>query len=218
MFPLKDENPTIHFPFITVLLIGTNIFIFISLIGDARSYDLTLNRYGLIPFEFAHSPIAAVPTLFSAMFLHAGWGHLLGNMLYLWIFGNNIEDVLGKFRFVLFYFLCGALASFCHIATEGASRVPMVGASGAISGILGAYLVLYPRARVLTLIFLGFYITLIRIPALILLSLWMIIQIVSSIFGGDGSGIAWYAHIGGFLAGIILIQPFRYILGSRIAP
>ena len=144
------------------------------------------------------------------MFLHSGFMHLAGNMLYLWIFGNNIEDVLGKFKFILFYLVCGVLAAFGHIATDFNSQIPMVGASGAISGILGAYLVLYPFARVKTLVFLGILITVIRIPAIILLGIWMGLQIWSGmVISSEGGGVAWFAHIGGFLAGMILIKPFK---------
>jgi membrane associated rhomboid family serine protease len=144
------------------------------------------------------------------MFLHSGIGHLAGNMLYLWIFGNNIEDFLGRVRFVIFYLICGTLASMGHILTDLQSDIPMVGASGAISGILGAYLVLYPFARVKTLIFLGFLITIIRVPAIILLLIWILIQVFSGVMAGDGS-VAWFAHIGGFISGMLLILPFQKI-------
>jgi membrane associated rhomboid family serine protease len=144
------------------------------------------------------------------MFLHSGIGHLAGNMLYLWIFGNNIEDFLGRVRFVIFYLICGTLASMGHILTDLQSNIPMVGASGAISGILGAYLVLFPFARVKTLVFLGFLITIIRVPAIILLLVWILIQIFSGVIAGDGS-VAWFAHIGGFISGMLLILPFQKI-------
>jgi membrane associated rhomboid family serine protease len=142
------------------------------------------------------------------MFLHAGIWHLVGNMLYLWIFGNNIEDVLGKFRFVLFYFVCGTLAAFGHIATDLDSDIPMVGASGAISGILGAYLILFPFAKIRTFIFLGFFWTIARIPAILLLLFWVGLQIWNSA-SSEAGGIAWFAHIGGFVAGVLLILPFK---------
>ncbi len=142
------------------------------------------------------------------MFLHAGVWHLGGNMLYLWIFGNNIEDILGKFRFVLFYFVCGTLAAFGHIATDLDSKIPMVGASGAISGILGAYLILFPFAKIRTFIFLGFFWTIARIPAVLLLLFWVGLQIWNSTSSETG-GTAWFAHIGGFVAGVLLILPFK---------
>ncbi|MFQ5444142.1 MAG: rhomboid family intramembrane serine protease [Nitrospinales bacterium] len=210
MIPLKDDNPTQSFPILTLSLIVVNIYIFIVPTMGSVDPSAFFEHYGLVPVELIQTPVLTYPHLFSAMFLHAGWGHLLGNMLYLWIFGNNIEDVLGKFRFILFYLICGIIASFCHIAANPDSPIPMVGASGAISGILGAYIVLFPKARVLTLVFLGIFITMIRIPAVILLTIWMLLQISSSIFsGGGGAGVAWFAHVGGFLAGMIMILPFK---------
>ena len=207
MIPLKDENPTHSFPLFTIILIVSNIFIFlyqVSLPGHPTIFE----SYGLIPVHLLESPVSAYPTIYSSMFLHSGLGHLAGNMLYMWIFGNNIEDVLGKFRFIIFYLFCGTLAALCHISTDLHSEIPMVGASGAISGILGAYLVLFPYAKVKTLIFLGFFITIIRIPAIVLLVIWMVIQVSSGIIASDG-GVAWFAHIGGFIAGMLFILPFR---------
>jgi membrane associated rhomboid family serine protease len=216
MLPLKDENPTKHFPFVTIALIAANGYVFLSAITDPAAYDVAINLHGLIPARLVQGPPTEYLTLFSAMFIHSGWGHLLGNMLYLWIFGNNVEDYLGKTRFALFYLLCGTLASLAHLAVDPYSAIPMVGASGAISGILGAYLLLYPRARVLTLIFLGFYITVIRIPAVVLLTLWIVIQTVNSLaLGAGGGGVAWLAHIAGFAAGMVLIHPCKRILGKR---
>ncbi len=209
MIPFHDENPTKHFPLLTLLLIGGNIFVFFwefSYPGQAAALFL---NYGLVPYELIQSPIQTYPNVFSAMFLHAGFMHLAGNMLYLWIFGNNIEDVLGKMRFILFYLVCGVIAAMCHVFMDAGSRIPMVGASGAISGILGAYLVLFPKARVKTLVFLGILITIIRIPASILLVLWLGLQIYSNLASGGGGGVAWMAHIGGFVAGMILILPFK---------
>jgi membrane associated rhomboid family serine protease len=209
MIPFHDENPTKHFPLLTLLLIGGNIFVFFwefSYPGQAAALFL---NYGLVPYELIQSPIQTYPNVFSAMFLHAGFMHLAGNMLYLWIFGNNIEDVLGKMRFILFYLVCGVIAAMCHVFMDAGSQIPMVGASGAISGILGAYLVLFPKARVKTLVFLGILITIIRIPASILLVLWLGLQIYSNLASGGGGGVAWMAHIGGFVAGMILILPFK---------
>ncbi len=210
MIPLKDENPTKHFPFLTITLIGANIFIFIYGLGMPMELPYFYNQYGLIPRELISFPVSSYPTIYSSMFLHSGLGHLAGNMLYMWIFGNNIEDVLGKFKFILFYLVCGTLAALSHIATDTSSTIPMVGASGAISGILGAYMVLFPQAKIKTLIFLGFFITIIRIPAIALLAIWMGLQILSGMgSSGEVSGIAWYAHIGGFVAGMTLIVPFK---------
>ena len=215
MIPFHDENPTKHFPLLTILLIGGNIFVFFwEFSYPGQTAALFLN-YGLVPYELMQSPIQTYPNVFSAMFLHAGFLHLGGNMLYLWIFGNNIEDVLGKVRFIMFYLVCGVIAAMCHVYMDSGSRVPMVGASGAISGILGAYMVLFPKARVKTLVFLGILVTIIRIPAAILLLLWLGLQIYSSIASGNvGGGVAWMAHIGGFVAGMILILPFKASLQS----
>jgi rhomboid family protein len=211
MIPLSDENPTRNFPLITLLAIGANIWIYFETFINANvPPDMLLNQYGLVPYNLIHSPVTEYPFIYSSMFLHAGFLHMAGNMLYLWIFGNNIEDVLGKFRFILFYLVCGTIAALGHIATNTDSVIPMVGASGAVSGILGAYIVLFPYARVKTLIFIVIFITVIRIPALVLLGLWIGLQVLNGMaVSGGAPGVAWFAHIGGFLAGMILILPFR---------
>jgi membrane associated rhomboid family serine protease len=210
MIPLKDENPTKNFPLITIIFIVSNTLIFLYQISQPMRTLTIFSSFGLIPVKLIESPISTYPTIYSSMFLHSGIGHLAGNMLYLWIFGNNIEDFLGRVRFVIFYLICGTLASMGHILTDLQSNIPMVGASGAISGILGAYLVLFPFARVKTLVFLGFLITIIRVPAIILLLVWILIQIFSGVIAGDGS-VAWFAHIGGFISGMLLILPFQKI-------
>lgn len=210
MIPLKDENPTKNFPLITIIFIVSNTLIFLYQISQPMKTLTIFSSFGLIPLKLIESPISNYPTIYSSMFLHSGIGHLAGNMLYLWIFGNNIEDFLGRVRFVIFYLICGTLASMGHILTDLQSNIPMVGASGAISGILGAYLVLFPFARVKTLVFLGFLITIIRVPAIILLLIWILIQIFSGVIAGDGS-VAWFAHIGGFISGMLLILPFQKI-------
>lgn len=211
MLPLYDENPTRNFPVLTVCLMSVNILIYLwGLTVQPAKLNMVYYEFGMIPFDLTQSPMRGYPTIFSAMFLHGGFWHLAGNMLYLWIFGANIEDVLGKFRFILFYLVCGTIAAFCHAVTNAGSGIPMIGASGAIAGILGAYMILYPKAKVRTLIFLGFFITIIRIPAVVLLLLWMALQIYNSlIMQADGGGVAWLAHIGGFIAGMVLILPFK---------
>ena len=209
-FPFHDENPTRNFPLLTVLLIGTNIFVFFWEFSYPGQVATLFTHYGLVPVQFVQAPLQTSPNIFSAMFLHAGLMHLAGNMLFFWIFGNNIEDVLGKVRFIAFYLICGMIAAMSHVFMDTGSEVPMVGASGAISGILGAYLVLFPGAKVKTLVFLGILITIIRIRAAYLLIFWMGIQIYSNLASGhEGGGVAWMAHIGGFLAGMILIIPFK---------
>lgn len=173
--------------------------------------------FGAIPYEFTHFtnmpsyPEVAFPlTLFSYMFVHGGLFHLGGNMLYLWIFGNNVEDSMSRGGYIIFYLLCGLIAGLSHILSSPNSKIPMVGASGAVSGILGAYLLLYPRAKILTLLFFGFFVKIVKIPATLLLGFWVIIQLLNSTksVGSSTGGVAWLAHIGGFLAGLVLIQFF----------
>ncbi|MFQ5481872.1 MAG: rhomboid family intramembrane serine protease [Nitrospinaceae bacterium] len=209
MLPLYDENPTKHFPLVTLSFLGANIYIFVMEVSAPQGAAAFIAQYAMIPALVLREPLAQYPSIFSSMFMHAGWGHLAGNMLYLWIFGNNIEDVLRKFRFILFYFTCGAIAALCHVLSDLGSTIPMVGASGAVSGILGAYLVLFPRARVKTLIFLGFFITVVSLPAVVLLGVWILIQVASGLLSEGPAGVAWMAHIGGFFAGMILILPFK---------
>jgi membrane associated rhomboid family serine protease len=210
MIPLKDENPTKNFPILTLLFLALNVIVFIYGVNLPVHPSILYEDYALIPYQLVHHPLTAYPTLYTSMFLHAGIGHLGGNMLYLWIFGNNIEAVLGKFRFILFYFVCGTIAALGHIATDMDSQIPMVGASGAISGILGAYLILFPFAQIKTFIFLGIYWTIARVPAIALLLIWIGLQIWNSVASGAGST-AWFAHIGGFVAGVLLILPFKHI-------
>ena len=210
MIPFHDENPTKTFPILTILLIAANIYIFFYGFSLRINLDALYTHYGLVPYELLNNPVSAYPTIYSSMFLHSGLGHLGGNMLYMWIFGNNIEDTLGKTRFILFYLVCGTLAAMAHVLTDTNSQIPMVGASGAISGILGGYMILFPSSRVKTLVFLGFFITVIRLRAQILLGLWMLFQIFGGMAAADGGGgVAWAAHVGGFVAGMALILPFK---------
>lgn len=220
MIPLHDDNPTKTVPFLTVALIVGCVGVFLyELSLPQGSGRLFVYRFGAIPAalsgQAAAPPEAAgfpgFATLVTSMFLHAGWMHLIGNMLYLWIFGNNIEDVMGHVRFVIFYVACGILAAISHIVTDPGSTVPMVGASGAISGVLGAYLLLFPRARVLVLVPLGCYARLWYIPAGVVLGAWFVFQLLSgsASLGQGGGGIAWFAHVGGFVAGIALIGLFK---------
>ncbi len=211
MLPLYDENPTRNFPVLIITIMSANILVFLwGLSVLPADMNMVYYEFGMIPIDVSQSPLRGTPTIISSMFLHGGFLHLAGNMLYLWIFGNNIEDVLGKFRFILFYFVCGAIAAFCHVVINPDSNIPMIGASGAIAGILGGYMVLFPKAKVKTLIFLGFFITIIRIPALVLLLLWMGLQVFNSMaMSAESGGVAWFAHIGGFIAGMVLILPFK---------
>lgn len=218
--PFKDENPSRSFPWMTILLIAVNIGIYVYQIISGKLNQSFVYQFGIIPWEITHlknhpnfplSPIPNELTLFTGLFLHGSWLHLLGNMLYLWIFGDNVEATLGHFRFLIFYLVCGLIASFTHITFYPSSLIPVIGASGAISGILGAYLLLFPGAYVRALFFFFYFIRIVRIPAFIVLGLWFLLQL----FSGLGSltvmeqpGVAWFAHIGGFVAGLVFIVIF----------
>lgn len=213
--PLRDVNPTSRFSIVTVFFIAINVLIFFYQLFSPEGLQYHVLRMGAIPYELTHFRSLAIPsvsrlfpplTLLTAMFLHGGFLHLGGNMLYLWIFGNNIEDYLGPLRFILFYIICGLAASLTHIIFNPNSTVPMIGASGAVAGILGAYLILYPQARVLTLVFLFIFIEIVPVPAAFFLLLWFFLQVMNV---GLGGGVAWFAHIGGFLAGVFLIRIFK---------
>ncbi len=217
MIPLKDINPTKRFPIVTVLLIAANVLIFIyqTLLAPDLQESLVAS-FALIPAKLFSKEVAGqgdvhpMITVFTSMFLHGGFLHIAGNMLYLWIFGNNVEDATGRIRFVIFYLVCGVAAAYTHAVLHASSRVPMIGASGAVSGVLGAYLLLYPRARVLTAVVFGFYIRTIEVPAVVILGFWFLLQFSNALVSsGTGGGVAWYAHVGGFVAGMLLIGLFK---------
>src|SRR3989338_5279739 len=217
MIPLKDDNPTNTYPFVTVGLITINTLAFIYELSLGQRLEHFLNRYGAIPVFVLNmsSPLEYPPpyvTIFTSMFLHGGFFHTAGNMLYLWIFGNNIEDSMGHFRFVIFYLVTGLAAAAAHLALNPASTIPTIGASGAVSGVLGAYLVLFPHARIQTLITLGFFIRIIYVPAWVLLIFWIGLQLLNQALAPidpAAGGVAYAAHIGGFAAGLVLILLFR---------
>ena len=219
MIPYKDDNPTRTFPFVTIGLIAVNIAVFIWELMQPVGQQIPL-MYGAVPHNLLTfektQPISPALSIFTSMFLHAGLLHVAGNMLYLWIFGNNIEDSLGHFRFLLFHRFSGIVAAFGHALTDSQSMIPMVGASGAISGILGAYILLFPQARVHTLIFFGFFFQVVRIPAVVVIGFWIVVQLISG-FAAKGAlqqgGVAWFAHIGGFLAGLLTIK--LWLLGVK---
>jgi membrane associated rhomboid family serine protease len=218
--PLRDDNPTQRIPYMTIFFIGLNVLVFAYQLFSPQGLQFFVYKMGAIPYEITHFkslPLVSVGSgesisrlspplsLIASMFIHGGIFHLAFNMLYLWIFGNNIEDFLGPVWFVLFYLVAGLGASFTHILLNPNSQVPMIGASGAIAGILGAYLILYPKARILTLVFLFFFIRIIPIPAAFVLGFWFLIQVLSI---GANEGVALFAHIGGFLIGILLVKLF----------
>ena len=220
MIPLRDDNPTEITPVITMMIIIACTLVFLYEVSlPVPDNEVFVYIYGAIPAvvlgqaqlppELAHIPTYG--TLISSMFLHGGWMHLIGNMLYLWIFGNNIEDVMGHAKFIVFYVFCGVLAALSHAWMDPQSTIPMVGASGAISGILGGYLLLYPHARVLVLIPYGFIGTF-NVPAAMVLGVWFLMQVFSGgmSLGHQGGGVAFFAHIGGFIAGMVLIGFFKH--------
>ncbi|HEX9426220.1 MAG TPA: rhomboid family intramembrane serine protease [Candidatus Polarisedimenticolia bacterium] len=216
MLPLKDDNPTRTVPLITLGLLAANIALFIKeiLLPQPVRESFILD-YAVIPVEFLRAGPGSIDhllyngmTLFTAMFLHGSISHLAGNMLYLWIFGNNVEEMMGHGRFLVFYLLCGLIGSATQILAAPKSQVPMIGASGAIAGVLGAYMILFPAARVLTLIFVFVFARVVAIPAIIIVGFWFLLQLVQVGPIGPG-GVAVMAHIGGFVAGLLFLVPFR---------
>lgn len=217
MIPIRDDNPARRPALLTWLLIASCSLVFLWEWSLGPAVQQAIFGYGLIPARLLQGAalppdIATVPalmTVLTSMFLHGGWMHLLGNMLYLWIFADNVEDRLGHGRFLVFYLLCGVGAALAQALPAPDSTIPMVGASGAISGVLGAYLVLFPQARITVVIPLGFYLHVTRLPALAVLGLWFAMQLISDMLsGGAGSGVAFRAHIGGFIAGLLLVLAF----------
>lgn len=212
MIPIRDQIPTRITPVINYLLIAANVVVFIFQ-WLAGPYEQTLvYQFALIPYNFVSSlSVGDITDIFTSMFMHAGLAHVGGNMLYLWIFGDNVEDSMGHGRYLLFYLVGGLVASLTHILTNPGSQIPTVGASGAIAAVLGAYLVLYPQSKVLTIIPLGFFIRMSLIPASIVLGLWFVLQFFSGVLslgGPDVGGVAFWAHIGGFVAGVVMAKLF----------
>jgi len=213
MIPYKDDNPIHIIPFGTVLIIALNMLVFVMQLLSGEDSRSIVYSYGAIPhniISFSSSqPIHPALTIFTSMFMHGGLFHLAWNMLYFWIFGNNIEERLGHMRFMLFYLFCGVMAALSHALISPNSDIPMIGASGAVSGMLGGYVLLFPTARIHTIVLLGFYITVVKIPALIVIGFWAIIQVVSGLISQGNAaqgGIAFFAHVGGFVAGLFTIK------------
>lgn len=219
MIPLHDDNPTELFPFVTIAIIVSCVLAFLWQISlDPKAQQAVVYALGVIPATLIGGKslppeLAVVPpvaTVLSSMFLHGGWMHMLGNMLYLWIFGNNVEDAMGHGRFVIFYLLCGVAAALAQSFPDPTSTVPMIGASGAIAGVLGAYLILHPRARVLVAIPIWVVIHTTRLPAIFVLGFWFVLQVISHLLStGEAGGVAWGAHVGGFVAGLLFIPVFK---------
>jgi membrane associated rhomboid family serine protease len=239
MIPYHDENRTQRTPVITIIFIGLSAAAWLLVQGAGSPLLLARSvcSYGLIPGELTgmaapgtRLPLGdglvcvvgagpAITNVFTSMFLHGSWLHLIGNMWFLWLFGNNIEDSMGRLRFVIFYLVCGMAAALAQVATSPASPIPMVGASGAISGVMGAYLILYPRVRVYTLVPIGFFLTSVALPAWLMLVYWFGLQLVGGLVArGDVGGVAFWAHVGGFVAGLALVKLFAradYISSHR---
>jgi len=232
MFPLRDDNPTLRTPLATMAIIAITMLAWFLLQGLGTEPALTSSvcTFGLIPGELlgtvspgtrvqvgqdAYCAIAPSDltclTPLTSMFMHGGWFHIVGNLWFLWVFGNNVEDVMGRARFVVFYLLCGLAAAAAQTFSNPSSAIPMVGASGAIGGVMGAYAVLYPRAHVHTLIILGFYMRTVAVPASFMLGYWFLLQILGGLpkLGSEGGGVAFWAHVGGFVAGVVLVYVFR---------
>jgi len=210
MLPLRDEYKSQTTPIVTYSLIAVNVLVYLWQMTVPTTVAF---RQALFPFEYFNGITTAdILHIFTSMFMHGGLAHIGGNMLYLWIFGDNVEESMGHAKFLFFYLLGGVIASAVHVISDPSSTIPTVGASGAIAAVLGAYLVLYPRSRVLTLIWIGFFIRMTYIPAMIVLGLWFILQLFQGLItlGATGmGGVAFWAHIGGFVAGLVLVRVFR---------
>lgn len=226
MIPIRDKNPAGIFPLVTIAIVVTNIVMFLyqlsHLTQGAKQFEQFIVGLAVVPKSFVASPFSPgqYASIFTSMFLHGGLLHLGGNMLFLWIFGNNVEDYFGHFKFALFYLVCGVAATLAHIFTHPASAVPTIGASGAISGVLGAYFLLFPRARVVALVPVFVFFYFIEVPAFFFLGVYILFQILYGLPSLSAApeaaqGIAWFAHIGGFFAGILLLLVFGKRRGFR---
>jgi membrane associated rhomboid family serine protease len=218
MIPIRDRNPSGTFPYITIGVICLNVAVFLFQLSLGQRIDAFLFQFGVIPIRVIH--YADIPDVnimdayfpfFSYMFLHGGFIHLIGNMWYLWIFGDNIEDMLGRLKFIIFYLVCGIGAAAIHVYFNSWSGIPCIGASGAVAGVLGAYMVSFPKAKVLVVLPLFIIWQIVELPAIVVLGFWFLIQFFSgtaAITTVEGGGVAWWAHIGGFIIGVVLIKIF----------
>ena len=212
LFPYKDDNPRILVPYVTYVIISINVLIFVfqlnmGMVSSAAEREF-IYRFGFIPANFS------IITVFTSMFLHGGISHIMGNMWFLWVFGDNVEGVLGHVKFAVFYIICGLAATMSQLFVDPSSTIPMVGASGAIAGVLGMYMIRFPHARVHVFAFIIIFFTTFRIPAMIVLGFWFFNQLTNGLgsLGFDTTGgVAWFAHIGGFISGVMLNQAFKHI-------
>lgn len=219
IFPIKDDIPSQRFPFVTYGIIAVNVVAFLFEVSLGQRLDEFIRLVAVVPAEYTAflqgEPVPMLKLLLAplvTMFLHGGWAHLLGNMWFLFLFGDNVEDAMGHGRYFVFYLLCGLVATIAHIITNPHSPIPVVGASGAISGVIGAYLVMYPTARILTLVPILFFFDIVLLPALVFIGLWFLFQLSSGLFSllvPNIGGVAWWAHIGGFVAGVFLAPLLR---------
>jgi len=226
MFPIRDDNPQVNTPVVTYGIIAANVLSWVLLqgLGSAESINASICQYGLIPVDLFFDPLMSKPVkqvcagagsgwfgLFSSMFMHGGWMHIIGNMWFLWVFGDNVEDAMGPVRFLVFYLLCGLAAAGAQVIADPSSNIPMVGASGAIGGVMGAYIMLYPRVKVHMGVILIIIFTRFRVPAIAMLGYWIVVQLLGafSSVGASGGGVAFWAHVGGFVAGAALVWLFK---------
>lgn len=226
MIPIRDRNPSGTFPYVTIGIIVINVLIFLYELSLGSGLGKFIMKFGVVPLKVSYysqaSDLTFINTFFpfiSSMFLHGGFIHLIGNMWFLWIFGDNIEDKLGHFRFIAFYLLCGIIASSVHVYFNIQSKVPCVGASGAIAGVLGAYMITFPRARVVTIVPLFVFIQVMELPAMVVLGFWFVIQFFNGAAtitaSTSGAGVAWWAHIGGFAAGVTILYIMRIFFAKN---
>ncbi len=226
MIPIRDRNPSNTFPYVTVGIIVVNVFMFLVELSLETKLDDFLINYGVVPRKIVdhvlmHDSLSLTSffPLFSSLFLHGGFVHLIGNMWYLWVFGDNIEDELGHFKYLCFYVLCGIIASLVHVCLNSNSEIPCIGASGAIAGVLGAYTIRFPYARVVTILPLLFIWQILELPAIVVLGFWFIIQFfngaASIAASASAGGVAWWAHIGGFISGLCIFYLLVRIFGER---
>jgi membrane associated rhomboid family serine protease len=224
--PIRDDQPTIRQPVVTIGLIVLNSLVFLATyLQGPEGFQLFTYRFGYIPAELVHSveltPQMAVSpyiTMFTSMFMHGGWMHLIGNMLFLWIFGNNVEDYFGHVWFILFYLLSGLAAVALQTIFDASSQVPMIGASGAIAGVMGGYMILHPRARITVLLFLFFFIQFVALPAKVVLGIWFVYQLLMSLGATGEGGVAFLAHVGGFVFGLAVLWMLTKIRGKGSTP
>ncbi len=221
MIPFRDHNRSRRFPILTALLVTINVIVWLYMwmLSATGGLQAFAERWAVIPYNLTHSPsLRDLLTIVTAMFMHGSWAHIIGNMLYLWIFGDNIEDVLGRPLYLLFYFVGGLAATVLQVAVAPNTRVPNLGASGAIAAVLGGYLVLFPQARIDTLVFLGYFIRIIALPALYVLGFWFVIQLFSGLgtlgMSAARGGVAYFAHVGGFAAGLMMMALYKAATGG----